>query len=222
MARTASNASSRSPPRNSLQQYVASGEYWWNSGMFVVRASVWLAAIALCSPDMHGAARRRSRAARTTATDAASGARGVRRVPVRFDRLRGDGAHRAPTRVSPGVVVPLVAGWSDVGAWDAVWEASDKDARRQRRAWPRDVRRLDRQLRAFRRPAGRLRRRDRRGGGRDRRRGAGRRSRSACRTCKCDRQPPEGESTARKPMSIARSSGRGASTIRSIAASAFR
>ncbi|MCP2936492.1 mannose-1-phosphate guanylyltransferase/mannose-6-phosphate isomerase, partial [Salmonella enterica subsp. enterica serovar Typhimurium] len=31
-------------------------------------------------------------------------------------------------RVAPAVVVPLDAGWSDVGAWDALWQVADKDA----------------------------------------------------------------------------------------------
>ncbi|TCG03862.1 mannose-1-phosphate guanylyltransferase/mannose-6-phosphate isomerase, partial [Paraburkholderia steynii] len=56
-ARAASNDSSKSPRRKRRNNTVASGEYWWNSGVFVMRASVWLAAITACRPEIAAACR---------------------------------------------------------------------------------------------------------------------------------------------------------------------
>ena len=107
------------------RQYVESGEYWWNSGIFIVRASVWLKAIRQLEPAIYAACeqavaqqgRRRFLPYRS---------RSVRGVAVELDRLRGDGAAREPA-ASASVVVPLDAGWSDVGSWDAIWQISPKD-----------------------------------------------------------------------------------------------
>ncbi|CAG4888335.1 mannose-1-phosphate guanylyltransferase/mannose-6-phosphate isomerase [Paraburkholderia gardini] len=108
--------------------YVASGEYWWNSGIFVVRASVWLAAIALCGPAIASACA----ASFELASIGHDGA--VRLDRASFAACPSDSIDYAvmeqitsDARLA-GVVVPLVAGWSDVGAWDAVWNVSDKDA----------------------------------------------------------------------------------------------
>ncbi|SDH72235.1 mannose-1-phosphate guanylyltransferase/mannose-6-phosphate isomerase [Paraburkholderia phenazinium] len=115
------------PDQELAEYYVASGEYWWNSGMFVVRASVWLAAIAHCRPAVAAAC-----------TDAVERASTERDGTLHLDRTAWSACpsdsidYAVMERIGtdarlPGVVVPLVAGWSDVGAWDAVWQASNKD-----------------------------------------------------------------------------------------------
>ncbi len=111
-------------------RYVASGDYWWNSGVFVVRASVWLEAIAQCRPAIASACEVAFNAARadrdgTVHLDRAAFA-GCPSDSIDYavmERIGGDGLEGLQ-----GVVVPLVAGWSDVGAWDAVWQVSAKDA----------------------------------------------------------------------------------------------
>ncbi|RFU47900.1 mannose-1-phosphate guanylyltransferase/mannose-6-phosphate isomerase [Paraburkholderia sp. DHOC27] len=116
------------PDQELAQHYVASGEYWWNSGMFVVRASVWLAAIAHYRPAIAAACAD----AFATAVTNADGALHLGRAA--FAACPSDSIdyavmeHIAADARVPGVVVPLAAGWSDVGAWDAVWDVCGKDA----------------------------------------------------------------------------------------------
>lgn len=118
------------PHQELARQYLQSGEYWWNSGIFVVRASTWLAAIAALNPLMHAAceAAWRSGAEETggffkadaTAFDACPSDSIDYAVMERLADPAGPGIQ--------GVVVPLAAGWSDVGSWDAIWEIMPKDA----------------------------------------------------------------------------------------------
>jgi mannose-1-phosphate guanylyltransferase / mannose-6-phosphate isomerase len=116
------------PAQERAELYVASGEYWWNSGMFVVRASVWLAAIGACQPAVLAAC---TRAFQSASADSDGTVRLERAAfaacpsdSIDYAVMEHIGAHATIA----GVVVPLVAGWSDVGAWDAVWQVSDKDA----------------------------------------------------------------------------------------------
>ncbi|TDV18264.1 mannose-1-phosphate guanylyltransferase/mannose-6-phosphate isomerase [Paraburkholderia caballeronis] len=108
-------------------QYVANGAYWWNSGIFVMRASVWLDALKSLQPDMHEAC---------VAAFENGGSDGAvfRPCPHAFGRSPSDSIDYAVMErltgangVPEGVVVPLDAGWSDLGSWDAVWAAMDKD-----------------------------------------------------------------------------------------------
>ncbi|MGF6771232.1 mannose-1-phosphate guanylyltransferase/mannose-6-phosphate isomerase [Paraburkholderia sp. GAS199] len=116
------------PDTELARHYVESGEYWWNSGMFVVRASVWLAAIELCRPEIAAAC------ANAFEQSSVDGDGALHLAHEAFAGCPSDSIDYAVMeRVATdarliGVAVPLVAGWSDVGAWDSVWEASDKDA----------------------------------------------------------------------------------------------
>ena len=116
------------PAAELAAQYVAAGTYWWNSGIFVVRASVWLAALERLQPEMHARASRRIERA-----DAPT-ARTCARTPPRSAASPSDSIDYAvmehlgtPSAPCAGVVVPLDAGWSDLGSWDAVWDAMEKD-----------------------------------------------------------------------------------------------
>lgn len=108
--------------------YVASGDYWWNSGIFVVRASVWLAAIARAQPAIATLCAQSFELARVDTDGSvhldAAIFEGCPSDSIDYAVMESIGAD---ARLA-GVVVPLVAGWSDVGAWDAVWQVSDKDA----------------------------------------------------------------------------------------------
>ncbi len=121
------------PDGVTAQQYLDAGDYLWNSGLFMLRASVWLSALAACRPDIHEHTAQ-AWAQRSTDHDFV-------RVPAEhFARCPSDsidyavmervadpsGQARGP--LPAGVVVSMDAGWSDVGAWESVWQVSAKDA----------------------------------------------------------------------------------------------
>lgn len=117
------------PDADAASAYLASGEYLWNSGLFMVRARAWLAAIGACRPDIL-----------TACTSAMEGAVRdldfVRPDAQAFNACPSDSIDYAvmerlrfmPGREFPAYAVPLQAGWSDLGAWDALWDVLDHDA----------------------------------------------------------------------------------------------
>ena len=111
-------------------QYVASGAYWWNSGIFVVRASVWLELVERLQPAMAETCLAAVAGGKTDGAFFRPQAEAFARAPsdsidyAVMERLNTAGPDGQPFE---GVVVPLVAGWSDLGSWDAVWDALDKD-----------------------------------------------------------------------------------------------
>ncbi|CAN7376242.1 mannose-1-phosphate guanylyltransferase/mannose-6-phosphate isomerase [Trinickia sp. LjRoot230] len=123
------------PDRERAHQYVASGRYLWNSGIFIVRASVWIAAIQTYAPDIYSAA--------VAAVGARSFVGAALELDVgRFADCRSDSIdyavmERIGTRhIDAGagapaafraVVVQLDAGWSDVGSWSELCDLADKD-----------------------------------------------------------------------------------------------
>ncbi len=117
------------PDRATAQTYVDSGEYLWNSGMFVMRPGVWLRAMAQYRPDMLAACRR--------AYEGGVQDRDFYRVDKQaFSACPSDSIDYAvmekvcaePVAGLRAAVVPLDAGWSDVGAWPAIWEVGTPDA----------------------------------------------------------------------------------------------
>jgi len=116
------------PDAPTAETYLRDGGYYWNSGMFVVRASVWLAAIERFRPDI---ARSTRAAFESRTTDASF----VRPAAEAFAAVPSDSIDYAVMEkaAAPGSgfdlrMVPLAAGWSDLGAWDAVWQVAAKDA----------------------------------------------------------------------------------------------
>ncbi len=115
------------PDLATAQRYLAEGHYYWNSGMFVVRASVWLRAIEHFRPDIAAA----TRAAWAVRTPDASF---IRPGKAEFAAIPSESVDYAVMEKCPADaafdihMVPLDAGWSDLGAWDAVWQVSQKDA----------------------------------------------------------------------------------------------
>ena len=113
------------PDAPTAQQYLEEGGYCWNAGMFVLKASVWLQAIESFRPDI-AATTRAAWAQRST--DAAF----VRPGKAEFVAVPSDSIDYAVMERCPGSrfsirMVPLDAGWSDLGAWDAVWSVLLKD-----------------------------------------------------------------------------------------------
>lgn len=109
------------PDLATAQGYVASGEYFWNSGMFVFRADAVLAELERFAPAIVQACR--------NALDAA-------RQDLDFLRLDRDAFAACPEdsvdyavmeQTDRGVMVPLSCGWNDLGSWDALWQAGQQD-----------------------------------------------------------------------------------------------
>ncbi len=114
------------PTQELAETYLGSGEYWWNSGIFVMRASVWLAAIRRFRPDILEGSQAvhasRSIAGDRVSLDAAAFA-DCPAESIDYAVMEKLGADRD----MPAVVVPLTADWSDIGSWDALWEALPKN-----------------------------------------------------------------------------------------------
>lgn len=104
------------------KDYVESGDYVWNSGMFVFRASVLLEELQQHAPGVLASARAALEASERDFDFCRLGADEFASCPDRsIDYAVMELTQRA-------AVVPLDAGWSDVGAWSALWEVLDKDA----------------------------------------------------------------------------------------------
>jgi len=110
------------PDLATAQAYVDSGEYFWNSGMFAVKASVFLQELEHFSPTMLAAC---SQALDHAVEDLDF----IRIDEAMFSQSPSDSIDYAVMeKTDKAVVIPMAAGWSDVGSWQALWEISDKDA----------------------------------------------------------------------------------------------
>ncbi|WP_303748811.1 mannose-1-phosphate guanylyltransferase/mannose-6-phosphate isomerase [Stenotrophomonas pigmentata] len=110
------------PDLATAQDYVASGEYYWNSGMFLFRASRYLQELERLQPQILAACRASWEKARRESD---------------FIRLDADAFKASPSdsidyavmeKTIDAAVVPLDAGWSDVGSWTALRDVSEQDA----------------------------------------------------------------------------------------------
>jgi mannose-1-phosphate guanylyltransferase len=101
--------------------YIASGRYLWNSGMFVFSASRFLEELDQYRPDMLADVREASsRSTRENGT--------IRIDEASFAVVRGDSIDYAVMeQTADAVVVPLDAGWNDIGSWAALWDVADTD-----------------------------------------------------------------------------------------------
>ncbi len=114
------------PDSETAQRYLQDGGYFWNAGMFVLRASLWLELIARFCPDI-------SIFTRQAWSNRQIDNGFIRPDPVIFSSVPSDSIDYAVMERCPGegpavVVVPLDAGWSDLGLWDSVWDISSKDS----------------------------------------------------------------------------------------------
>ncbi|MBU3708490.1 MAG: mannose-1-phosphate guanylyltransferase/mannose-6-phosphate isomerase [Burkholderiaceae bacterium] len=109
------------PDLETAQAYVASGQYCWNSGMFMFRASVFLEELAAHRPDIREGAEKAWHNAHRD---------------LEFIRLDKEAFAACPSesvdyavmeKTRNAAMVSLDAGWNDVGAWPAVWESQAKD-----------------------------------------------------------------------------------------------
>lgn len=111
------------PDLETASCYVDSGEYFWNSGMFVTDAATWLGEIGRTRPDILRACEAAYREGREDGD---------------FFRVKKEAFLSCPSdsidyavmeKTSRAALVPLDAGWSDIGAWSALWEVCDRDDR---------------------------------------------------------------------------------------------
>ena len=117
------------PDAKTAQSYLENGNYLWNSGMFVLRASTWLAALKEFRPDIFGATETAWQARSTDQSDATTF---IRPDKALFNTIPSESIDYAVIEKCPGSkyivrMVELDAGWNDLGAWDAVWQVGKQD-----------------------------------------------------------------------------------------------
>jgi mannose-1-phosphate guanylyltransferase/mannose-6-phosphate isomerase len=109
------------PDRSAAEQYLASGDYFWNSGMFMFTAERYLEELEKFEPAMLASCR-------------AAHSGSMRDMD--FSRLSKEAFETCPSdsidyavmeKTTDAVVVTLDAGWSDVGSWSALWEIENRD-----------------------------------------------------------------------------------------------
>jgi mannose-1-phosphate guanylyltransferase/mannose-6-phosphate isomerase len=119
------------PDLTTAQAYLDAGSYLWNSGLFMVRASVWLAAIGICRPDILTACQAAWDQGATDGEFVRVGKDAFANCPadsIDYAVMERIAANSGNSTLPQGVVIPLDAGWSDVGAWDALWQVLPKDS----------------------------------------------------------------------------------------------
>lgn len=114
------------PDLATAQAYLANGEYAWNSGIFVLKASTWLRALATLRPDIAAASEVAWAGKMVDAPFVRPDRTGFAAIPA--ESVDYAVMERCPGSAFPIRMVPLDAGWNDLGAWDAVWQVGDHDA----------------------------------------------------------------------------------------------
>ncbi|CAM8356608.1 mannose-1-phosphate guanylyltransferase/mannose-6-phosphate isomerase [Candidatus Methylopumilus planktonicus] len=114
------------PDLAAAERYLASGDYTWNSGMFVLKASTWLKALAHFRPAILIATQQ-------AFSQKTVDAQFVRPDQVAFTNIPSDSVdcavlEKCPESAFTIKMVPLNVGWNDLGAWDALCEVSAQDA----------------------------------------------------------------------------------------------
>jgi len=117
------------PDAKTAQMYLADGNYLWNSGMFVIRASTWITVLQEFYPDMLKASKN---AWQSKSSDTLNGIDIMRPGKDEFAGIPSESIDYAIIEKCPSSrfsvkVVELNAEWNDLGAWEAVWQAGHKD-----------------------------------------------------------------------------------------------
>lgn len=116
------------PDLATARAYFDSGSYYWNSGLFMMRASVWLSAINICRPDIMAACRAAWDKGHVDGDFLRVSREAFLECPADsidyavMERIAADDG-----LLPVGAFIPLSAGWSDVGAWDSLWKVLPKD-----------------------------------------------------------------------------------------------
>ena len=117
------------PDVQTAKKYLVEGVYFWNSGIFVLRVSTWLAALQAFRPDILGATKK---AWEARAQDDAVDAVFIRPGKDAFNSIPSESIDYAVIEKCPGSKFPmkmveLDAGWNDLGVWEAVWQVGKRD-----------------------------------------------------------------------------------------------
>lgn len=103
------------------KSYLDSGEYYWNSGMFMFKARRYLSELKASRPDIYDACV-------ASMDNIKSDLDFVRVNAAEFTECPSDSIDYAiMEKTTDAVVIPMDAGWSDVGSWSSLWDISDKD-----------------------------------------------------------------------------------------------
>ena len=115
------------PDIATAETYLASGDYYWNSGMFMMTAATWLEEIKQHCPDMYQHCEQAYSKGKQDLDF-------YRVDPEIFSSCPSDSIDYAvmekavsDTAIHPAAVVPLSVGWSDVGVWSSLWQVGKKD-----------------------------------------------------------------------------------------------
>jgi mannose-1-phosphate guanylyltransferase/mannose-6-phosphate isomerase len=109
------------PDLAKAKKFISSGEYFWNSGMFMFRASRYLDELRRFAPDILSACRK-------TLKGAVRDLDFTRLDQEAFAGCRSDSIDYAVMeKTGSAVVIPLDAGWNDIGSWSSLWEVLEKD-----------------------------------------------------------------------------------------------
>ncbi len=110
------------PDLATAESYLAEGGYYWNSGMFMFRADRYLEELGKFRPDILEACQK-------AMADTSADMDFVRVNSAAFEACPDESVDYAVMeKTDRAVVLPLDAGWSDVGSWAALWEIKDKDS----------------------------------------------------------------------------------------------
>lgn len=114
------------PNKTTAEAYLKEGGYFWNAGMFVLRASVWLKALQTFRPDI-------AQTCQAAWLAKTQDSKFIRPGKKEFETIPSESVDYAVMERCQGSdfpiqMIPLDAGWSDLGAWDAVWNVLSKDA----------------------------------------------------------------------------------------------
>ncbi|MBF0469519.1 MAG: mannose-1-phosphate guanylyltransferase/mannose-6-phosphate isomerase [Desulfamplus sp.] len=112
------------PDRDTAIAYVESREYFWNSGMFMFKASLILKELETHEPDMLDACI-------NSVKNGKEDLDFFRLESSSFEKSRSESIDYAVMeKTDKGVIIPLGAGWNDLGSWDALWQNGKKDENR--------------------------------------------------------------------------------------------
>jgi len=116
------------PDLAAAQECLSTGNYLWNSGLFMMRASVWIAAIGAFRADILAACREALAQASVDGEFLRVGKEAFERCPSdSIDYAVMERITTAGIDSLTAEVIPLSVGWSDVGSWEALWKALPKD-----------------------------------------------------------------------------------------------
>ena len=110
------------PDVETAKRYLLGGDFYWNSGMFAFKAGTFLSELEKFNPAMLASCRQALNAAKVDLDF-------VRLDKALFSACPADSIDYAVMeKTEQAVVIPLDAGWNDVGSWSALWDVTDKDA----------------------------------------------------------------------------------------------